>query len=77
MVWEISQQLGVRYQNVRNVLVKAGITAGLRRQVEAEREPVVVDALPAPRETTSWDVLLHAGFQFQMIRPAWNITGTV
>jgi hypothetical protein len=29
-----------------------------------EREPVVVEAAPAARETTSWDVLLRAGFQF-------------
>lgn len=35
----------------------------MRRQVEAEREPVLVDATPAPREATSWDVLLRAGFQ--------------
>ncbi len=29
----------------------------------AEREPVLVDAEPAPREATSWEVLLRAGFQ--------------
>jgi len=46
---EISQHLGIRYQHVRKVLLDAGITAGLRRQVEAEREPVLVDAaLGAP-----------------------------
>lgn len=61
---EISQQLGIRYQHVRKVLVDAGITGGLRRQVEAEREPVAVDVAPAPREDTSWEVLLRAGFQF-------------
>jgi hypothetical protein len=61
---EISQLLGIRYQHVRKVLLDAGITHGLRRQVQAEREPVVVDAKPAPRETTSSEVLLRAGFQF-------------
>ena len=60
---EISETLGIRYQHVRKVLLDAGITTGLRRQVEAEREPVLVDATPAPREATSWDVLLRAGFQ--------------
>ncbi|MBV9785813.1 MAG: GIY-YIG nuclease family protein [Acidisphaera sp.] len=60
---EISQVLGIRYQHVRKVMVDAGIVGGLRRKVEAEREPVLVDAGPAPREVTSWDVLLSAGFQ--------------
>lgn len=61
---EISEQLGIRYQHVRKVLLDAGITGGLRRQVEAEREPVTVDATPPPREATSSDVLLRAGFLF-------------
>ena len=60
---EISQLLNIRYQHVRKVLLDAGITGGLRRQVEAQREPVLVDAAPAAREVTSWDVLLRAGFQ--------------
>jgi hypothetical protein len=60
---EISQLLGIQYQHVRKVLIDAGITGGLRRPVEAEREPVTVDAAPAPREDTSSDVLLRAGFQ--------------
>lgn len=61
---EISQLLGIRYQHVRNVLLDAGITHGLRRQVQAEREPVVVDATPGTREATSWEVLLRAGFRY-------------
>jgi len=61
---EISKLLNVRYQHVRKVLVDAGISGGLRRQVEAEREPVTVDSEPAPSEVTSWEVLLRAGFQF-------------
>ena len=61
---EISKLLNIRYQHVRKILVDAGITGGLRRQVEAEREPVTVEADPASREATSWDVLLRAGFQF-------------
>jgi len=60
---EISKLLNIRYQHVRKVLVDAGITGGLRRQVEAEREPVTVDAEPAPSEATSSDALLRAGFQ--------------
>jgi hypothetical protein len=61
---EISQILGIRYQHVRNVLLQSGFTGGLRRSAEAEREPVEVDATPAPREDTSWKVLTDAGFQF-------------
>jgi hypothetical protein len=60
---EISQQLGIRYQHVRQVLIDAGIAGGLRRRVEAERQPVTIDAMPMPREHTSSEVLLRAGFQ--------------
>lgn len=60
---EISRLLGIRYQHVRNVLVEAGIGDGLKRKVEAEREPVVVDVPAAPREAVSWDLLLNAGFR--------------
>jgi hypothetical protein len=61
---EISKELGIRYQHVRKVLVDAGITSGLRRQVEAVREPVTIDTAPPSRNSTSWEVLLRAGFQF-------------
>ena len=61
---EIAKHLGIRYQHVRNVLLGSGITTGLRREAEAEREPVEVDATPAPREDTAWTVLTDAGFQF-------------
>lgn len=60
---EISQQLGIKYQHVRKVLLDAGIMDGLRRKVQAEREPVLVDAAPAIREAPSSDILLRAGFQ--------------
>jgi len=60
---EISKHLGIVYQHVRKVLVDAGITDGLKRKLQAEREPVVVE-VPAPREASSWEVLLRAGFQF-------------
>jgi len=60
---EISQILGVRYQHVRNVLLRSGITGGLRRQVDVEREPVTVDAAPPTREDTSWEALTQAGFK--------------
>ena len=61
---EIAKFLNIRYQHVRNVLVRSGLAGGLRREVEAEREPVEVDAAPAPREDTSWKVFTDAGFQF-------------
>lgn len=61
---EISKILGIRYQHVRHVMLRSRITGGLRHEIEAEREPVEVDAAPAPREDTSWTVLTEAGFQF-------------
>jgi hypothetical protein len=60
---EISKILGIRYQHVRNVLLRSGLTGGMRREAEAEREPVEVDAAPAPREDASWTALIDAGFQ--------------
>lgn len=60
---EISKILGIRYQHVRNVMLRSGLSGGIRREAEAEREPVEVDAAPAPREDTSWNVLTDAGFQ--------------
>ncbi|HEX4165012.1 MAG TPA: GIY-YIG nuclease family protein [Bryobacteraceae bacterium] len=61
---EISKLLDIRYQHVRNVLLRSGIEGGLRGQVEVDREPVTVDAEPAPREDTSWKVLTDAGFLY-------------
>ena len=61
---EIAKILGIRCQHVRHVMLRSGMTGGLRREVEAEREPIEVDAAPAPREDTSWAVLTEAGFEF-------------
>ena len=44
-------------------MLRSGLVGGLRREVEAEREPIEVDAAPAPREDASWKVLTEAGFQ--------------
>lgn len=60
---EIAKILGIRYQHVRHVMLRSGMTGGLRRDAEAEREPIEVDAAPAPREDTSWTVLTGAGFE--------------
>jgi hypothetical protein len=60
---KIANHLDIRYQHVRNVLLRSGMSGGLRREVEAEREPVEVDAAPPAREDTSWTVLKDAGFQ--------------
>lgn len=60
---EIAQHLSIRYQHVRNVLLRSGIAGGLRREIEAEREPVEVDAALPPSEDRSLNVLLDAGFQ--------------
>ncbi|AEG51920.1 hypothetical protein Sinme_0148 [Sinorhizobium meliloti AK83] len=65
---EISSLLGIRYQHVRKVLVDAGITEGLQKEVQLEREPVVLEIEEqngaTPAEPTSWEVLLRAGFHF-------------
>lgn len=45
-------------------MLRSGLTGGLRREAQAEREPVEVDAAPAPREDTAWRVLTDAGFEF-------------
>jgi hypothetical protein len=64
-------ETNIRYQHVRKVLVDAGITDGLqaREEVRLEREPVVVEinedeVTSEEPSTTSWEVLLHAGFHF-------------
>jgi hypothetical protein len=60
---EISKTLGIRYQHVRNVLLRSGFTGGLWGEVEIEREPVEVDAAPPLREDIASEVLTSAGFQ--------------
>jgi hypothetical protein len=76
---EIAKYLDIRYQHVRNVLVHSGITGGLRRDVEAEREPAkVLVATPEPLEWKDPPVNTAAGLEarlIEMIRPAWNIKG--
>jgi hypothetical protein len=59
---ETSKILGIRYQHVRHVMLRSGLTGGLRREAEAEREPVEVDAALTPREDTASTVLTEAGF---------------
>jgi len=62
---EIAELLQIRYQHVRKVLVDAGITDGLQRSVEAERQPILVEPPEEKeRKETSSEVLLQAGFQF-------------
>jgi hypothetical protein len=51
---EIARALGIRYQHVRNVLVRSGNTGGLRRQIEVEREPVTVEAALGLPQAISW-----------------------
>lgn len=56
---EISEQLGIRYQHVRNVLVQAGIGAGTRNDFGNPRLPSIApQAEPWPIER-----LLSAGFE--------------
>lgn len=69
---ETAKILDIRYQHVRNVLLRSGIAAGLRREVEAEREPVEADAAAPPREDSSWTVLTDARFQFL---GEWTVPG--
>jgi hypothetical protein len=60
---EISKTLGIGYQNVRQVLLRSGITGGLRRQVKAQREPMMPDPAPKSRAAASWEFLTSAGFR--------------
>lgn len=62
---DIARLLGVRYQHVRRVLLDAGITGGMKREVVLEREPFVGEIVlddETPTSTRS-DVLLTAGFR--------------
>lgn len=61
---EIADLLDIRYQHVRKVLVDAGISDGLQREVEFERTPVAVETTEERTAPTSWEVLLRAGFSF-------------
>ncbi|MBX4967440.1 GIY-YIG nuclease family protein [Rhizobium binae] len=65
---EISSLLAIRYQHVRKVLADAGISEGLKKEVQLEREPVSIqveeDAATTTVAPTSWEVLLRAGFCF-------------
>ncbi len=57
---EIAVLLNVRYQNVRNVLVEAGITATTKRDKEI---PGPAPSVEAPVRSY-WDLLLKSGFLF-------------
>jgi hypothetical protein len=59
---EIAELLDIRYQHVRKVLVDAGISEGLQRQVQIERAPVVIEAPEKPEPVHS-DILIAAGFR--------------
>jgi hypothetical protein len=45
------------------LLLRSGITGGLRRQVKVRREPVTVDHAPKSLAATSWGVLTTEGFR--------------
>ena len=59
---DIAKALGVRYQQVRAVLLAAGITGGLRKPRASQAINTPVEP-PVALHTTSWEVLLRAGFQ--------------
>jgi hypothetical protein len=45
---EISKILGIRYQHVRNVMLRSDLSGGMQCKAEAECEPVEVDAVACP-----------------------------
>ena len=60
---EIAALLGIRYQHVRNVLLDAGISGGLKNvKLEVERETVEVE-LSDETEPVNAAFLLDAGFK--------------
>ncbi|MBX9778382.1 MAG: GIY-YIG nuclease family protein [Xanthobacteraceae bacterium] len=61
---EIGKILGIKYQHVRKVLVDAGITDGLQREIAVERSPVTIEVSTTPPKPTSWETLLGGGFRF-------------
>jgi hypothetical protein len=62
---EIADLLGIRYQHVRHVLERSGISAGRTRDVVLDREPVVAEiateAGEAEREPAKASYLLSSG----------------
>jgi hypothetical protein len=58
---EIQKILGVRYQHVRNVLVRSGIEGGLQERIQMTRPSIGVAAM-AGQEPTLSEVLLNGGF---------------
>lgn len=60
---EIAKVLGIRYQHVRKVLLDAGKTGGLRRQVSVPREPITVQIPAALDAAISCERLIEAGFR--------------
>ena len=60
---EIAALLGIRYQQVRKVLLDAGITGGLKNvRIEVENEPLEVE-LSDDTEPVDAEFLLQAGFE--------------
>lgn len=60
---EIARILGIKYQHVRHVLIRSGVTGGLRRAVSADREPIEIKtSAPRPRPMLG-DDLLSCGFR--------------
>jgi hypothetical protein len=70
---EISKLLGIRYQHVRKVLLDAGITGGLRREVSIP-QPTILIEIPEGMELpkTPAEFLLEAGFS---TAGKWNLDG--
>lgn len=60
---EIAALLDIRYQHVRKVLLRAGITTGLKTvELEVERSPIVVELSDEDDEPVNAAFLISAGF---------------
>ncbi len=60
---EIADLLDIRYQHVRNVLLRSGILAGLKSvELEVDRSPIVVEVSDEDNEPIGANFLIGAGF---------------
>lgn len=68
---EISKALAIRYQHVRNVLLRSGMPGGLKREVAIPQPTITVEVpVGTVLKTTPSEYLLKAGF---LVSGRWEV----
>src|ERR1700729_4556214 len=60
---EISKLLGIRYQHVRNVLLRSNVSGGLHKVVGDKRDRADARTEESAVSKAHWEVLADSGFQ--------------